>query len=167
MSEVALALTVEDELGEGPLWHYAQQALYWIDIEMGCYHRLDPKTGAHLVVNVGEKVGALGFCQDGGQMLAAEHGFSFFEPADSSLHCIERYDPHGRLDRTIAVPVEFPTTVALGGPDLRDLFITSARVEIPLQDRDRRPLAGNLFLLWDAGVGLPEPVFAASCRAAR
>jgi sugar lactone lactonase YvrE len=286
MMKVELVLPVSDELGEGPLWHPTEQALYWVDIELGRYHCYDPRTGAHEIVEVGGKLGALGFCADGGLVLATDHGFSFFDPAthvetpigdpeadrpetrfndgavdragrfwagtlggiknnhlyrldpDGSIQrmesgiaisngigwspdnrvmyyvdsipgliyaydfdlpggsisnrrvfvdrsakpgvpdgltvdaegylwvavwegsCIEVYDPQGRLVRTVPMPVVFPTSLAFGGADLTDLYITSAKVEIPAEEREKSPLAGNLFVIRNAGKGLPEPMFA-------
>lgn len=74
--------------------------------------------------------------------------------------CIERYDQTGRLERTITVPAQFPTSVAFGGDDLRDLYITSARVELNAEKRQVPSMDGDLFRVrLDVG-GLPEPYFA-------
>ncbi|GHA08473.1 calcium-binding protein [Streptomyces spiroverticillatus] len=70
---------------------------------------------------------------------------------------IRRYTPEGRLDRTVHLPVPRPTACAFGGPDLRDLYITTARTG---QDRPH-PQAGSLLVLPDAGQGLPSPSYGA------
>jgi sugar lactone lactonase YvrE len=286
MVDVELVLTIKDELGEGPLWHASEQALYWVDIEGKRYHRFEPKSGRHEIVPVGIRVGALAFRHPGNLLFAAENGFSFFNPStgqltkigdpesdkphtrfndgavdragrfwagtlgdpqqnnlyrldpDGSIHCmdtgidisngigwsldnrlmyyidstrfviyaydfdlssgsianrrilvdrsgktgvpdglivdadgfiwtavwggscLERYAPDGRLDRTIALPVEFPTSMAFGGEHLEDLYITSAQEEIPISERVNYPLAGNLFRIRGVGKGLVEPMFA-------
>ena len=36
-----------DRLGESPLWHPREQALYWIDFYGPTVHRLEPATGAY------------------------------------------------------------------------------------------------------------------------
>ncbi|MBL1065408.1 SMP-30/gluconolactonase/LRE family protein [Streptomyces sp. 7-21] len=69
---------------------------------------------------------------------------------------VRRYTPDGRLDRTVAVPVSRPTACAFGGPDLTDLYITSARTGA---DPAAEPLAGSVFVLPGAGRGLPQPEF--------
>lgn len=74
--------------------------------------------------------------------------------------CLNRYDPQGKLERTVQLPVECPTSVAFGGPDLEDLYITSACMEIPLTERANRPQDGNLFRVRGLAKGLPEPLFA-------
>ncbi|MCE7082678.1 SMP-30/gluconolactonase/LRE family protein [Streptomyces sp. ST2-7A] len=70
---------------------------------------------------------------------------------------VRRYTPDGRLDRTLRMPVSRPTACAFGGPGLRDLYVTSARVGL---GPNEEPLAGSLLVLPDAGRGLPQPAFA-------
>ena len=43
-------------------------------------------------------------------------------------HAVRRYRPDGGLDREIRLPVAQPTSVCLGGPELRRLFITTSRL---------------------------------------
>ncbi len=66
MSEAVQVQAVQDELGEGPLWHPGEQALYWVDIENNIYHRFVPSSGSHEVVNVGERIRGAGVPQEGG-----------------------------------------------------------------------------------------------------
>ena len=284
--DVELVLAAGDELGEGPVWHCDEEALYWVDIDGRRYHRLEPGTGRHDVVHVGEKVGALALYRNSCVVLATERGFSFYDAGANTLTpigdpeadkpqsqfndgavdragrfwagtlgdgrnnslyrldpdgtitrmetgieisngigwspdnrtmyyvdsmprliyaydfdltqgtlanrrvfvdrssqrsvpdgltvdaegfvwvalwdgaCIERYDPAGRLERTLEMPVQFPTSMAFGGPELEDLYVTSALCEIPADERHLAPLAGGLFRVRGAGRGLPEPKFA-------
>lgn len=60
---------------------------------------------------------------------------------------IRRYLPDGRLDRVIPLPVTHPTTCAFGGPDLADLFITSATIRLSAAERRQQPLAGAILRL--------------------
>lgn len=46
--------------------------------------------------------------------------------------CVARYDPEGCLERRIAVPAKQVSSVAFCGPDLNDLFITSAAKSEPM-----------------------------------
>ena len=67
---------------------------------------------------------------------------------------LSRYDPDGRLMRTIMMPTSIPTCCEFGGKDLDVLYVTSAKLR-KLTD----PYAGALFAL-DVGVkGLPLPAF--------
>jgi sugar lactone lactonase YvrE len=73
--------------------------------------------------------------------------------------CIHRYTPEGRLERSIRLPVQRPTTCMFGGPDLATLYVTSARMDLAADALAAQPHAGGLFAL-DPGVrGLPEPRF--------
>ena len=58
------------------------------------------------------------------------------------------------------MPVEYPTSVMFGGPDLDLLYVTSARIDVPEAERLNRPLDGDLFCLQPGVTGLPEPFFA-------
>lgn len=71
-----------------------------------------------------------------------------------------RYTPAGALDRTLEVPTPQTTACAFGGPGLRDLYVTTARTGAPAGD----PNAGALFVLPDAGQGLPAPAFSTSAK---
>ncbi len=286
MSEVEHVLRVQNTLGEGPVWHSGEQALYWVDIEENCYFRFNPATGQHERVEVGVATGALAFRASVGFVLATAQGFAFWNPTSRSLEiigdpeahkpmarfndgavdrqgrfwagtlgdsnnnalyrldldgtihtmqtgvdvsngigwspdnrtmyftdsspaiiyaydfeastgaitnrrvfvdssdrpgfpdgltvdregfvwsarwdggCIERYDPDGNLDRRITMPVRFPTSLAFGGAELRDLYITSARLELTPEEKARPSPDGDLFRVrLDVG-GFPEPLFA-------
>lgn len=69
---------------------------------------------------------------------------------------VRRYTPDGALDRVLRLPVARPTACAFGGPDLRDLYVTTARVG---QDRPH-PMAGSVLVVRGAGQGLAAPAFA-------
>lgn len=72
--------------------------------------------------------------------------------------CVRRYTPDGRLDRTVDVPTARTTSCAFGGPELRDLYITTAKSDDPDAPVDD-PLAGSLFVLPGAGQGVITPDF--------
>ncbi len=74
--------------------------------------------------------------------------------------CIARISPRGDLDRLVQLPVTQPTACAFGGPDLRTLFITTARQRLSDADCAKQPDAGDLFALTCDVAGLPEPHFA-------
>ncbi|MFR0352393.1 SMP-30/gluconolactonase/LRE family protein [Streptomyces sediminimaris] len=69
---------------------------------------------------------------------------------------VRRYTPDGELDRAIELPTPRVTACAFGGPDLTDLYITTARVGLVRP----HPLAGSLLVVPGAGKGLPHPAFA-------
>ncbi|MEU4166215.1 SMP-30/gluconolactonase/LRE family protein [Streptomyces sp. NPDC026665] len=69
---------------------------------------------------------------------------------------VRRYTPDGVLDRVIELPVRRPTACAFGGPELTDLYITTARTGLDAP----HPMSGSLLVVPGAGKGLPQPEFA-------
>jgi sugar lactone lactonase YvrE len=59
---------------------------------------------------------------------------------------VHRYTPYGLLDTVVNVATSCPTSCAFGGTDLRDLFITTAAMELNERERAEQPLAGGLFV---------------------
>lgn len=69
---------------------------------------------------------------------------------------VVRYSPAGEVDQLLDLPVSQPTCVALGGPQMNWLFITSAQKGLSPQQQAAQPDAGALFI-YEADVrGLPE-----------
>jgi sugar lactone lactonase YvrE len=72
---------------------------------------------------------------------------------------LSRFDPDGRLERVVRLPVQQPTCPAFGGPGLDVLYVTSASIGLSAAERARQPWAGAVLAL-DPGVrGLPEARF--------
>ncbi len=71
-----------------------------------------------------------------------------------------RYRPDGTIDRVVETPVERPTSLTIGGPELKTLYITSAWDGLDDEARAQQPLAGHVFALDLDIPGLPEPRFA-------
>jgi sugar lactone lactonase YvrE len=74
--------------------------------------------------------------------------------------CVRRFSPEGERLAELKVPVQRPTSCAFGGPNLDQLFVTSASIGLSDEDKKAQPQAGGLFLL-DPGVrGLADSPFA-------
>ena len=58
---------------------------------------------------------------------------------------IRRYGPDRELDVVVRVPATQVTSGVFGGPDLRDLYITSATTELSAEALAEQPHAGGLF----------------------
>jgi xylono-1,5-lactonase len=58
---------------------------------------------------------------------------------------VRRYAPDGRLLETIALPCAHVTKPALGGPDGRTLFLTTASIGLDAVAKKAQALAGGLF----------------------
>jgi sugar lactone lactonase YvrE len=73
---------------------------------------------------------------------------------------VARYDPTGKVEREIRLPVEYPTSCAFGGDALDELYITSAWTRLSEAQRKEQPAAGDILRLKTKIKGLPEPLFA-------
>ena len=71
-----------------------------------------------------------------------------------------RYDPTGRIERIIALPVSRGTSVMFGGPDLSTLYITTMRMTLDERQLAEEPLAGCLLAITPGVRGLAETPFA-------
>jgi sugar lactone lactonase YvrE len=68
-----------------------------------------------------------------------------------SGHAVHRYSPEGVLDARVELPVALVTSCTFGGPDLRDLYITTAGAP-----GSNEPLAGSVFCYKAAVPGRPR-----------
>ena len=69
---------------------------------------------------------------------------------------LRRFTPAGKPDAMLPVPVSQPTSCAFGGPDLSDLYVTTASVGLSEDVRAAQPLAGRLLRLRPGPFGLPS-----------
>ncbi|HQZ11723.1 MAG TPA: SMP-30/gluconolactonase/LRE family protein [Devosia sp.] len=60
--------------------------------------------------------------------------------------CVVRFTPKGEVDMVLDVPVAKPTSCSFGGPDLSDLYITSASYGATEAELRAAPDSGNLFV---------------------
>lgn len=288
LREVEHVFAAQSKLGEGPVWHPTEQALYWVDIPNGLFHRWNPRTGEHRANDVGCVISAMGVREQGGFVLATGNGLALYDAGTNRLEVlvdpdpdasgatrfndgktdrygrfwagkmgggpnnslwrlnpdgmvrrmesgidtsnglgwspddrtfyytdsparviyaydfnapygmiskrrvfasipdqpgeglpdglavdeegciwsarwqgwkIVRYRPDGTIDREIALPVERVTSCCFGGPNLDELYITSAWIDATPEERAKQPLAGDIFRLKTGVRGFPEPFF--------
>lgn len=74
---------------------------------------------------------------------------------------VVRYSPAGEVDRLIELPVTNPTCVCLGGPELKTLYITTARKFLDRAVLRSEPLAGSVLAVEVDVPGLAERRFGA------
>lgn len=277
------------QLGECPLWHPIENALYWIDIDGCAVHRFDTSQKKHSVWAMPSEPGCIAWCREGGLVVALRTGLamldtelgdlkffaqapfdpaiqrfndgrcdakgrlwvgSIHEPRDragGTLYCVEkgeirdadkpvttsngvafsldnqvlyhadtrghrinaytfgledgtagegnvfkqfsddktrdywgrpdgaavdsegaywcamfeggrilRLSPAGEVLKVLELPVRCPTMVAFGGPDLRTLYITSARHNRPADELAECPLSGVVLTYQSEVAGMPE-----------
>lgn len=75
--------------------------------------------------------------------------------------CLLRIAPTGEIVQRIELPATCPTMPTFGGPDLRTLFVTTAREKRPADELEREPLAGAVLQLRVDVPGLPATLTAA------
>jgi sugar lactone lactonase YvrE len=73
---------------------------------------------------------------------------------------VRRYDSLGRLSGIVSVPVRRVSSCTFGGPDLRDLFITTARVGLDAATLAAYPDSGGIYRCRPGPVGRPVARFA-------
>lgn len=76
---------------------------------------------------------------------------------------VQRYAPDGALLGEYAVPAKCPTMIAFGGPDLKTLYCTSARIGRSNDELAAYPLSGALFAMHTNVPGLARPLFNQVC----
>jgi sugar lactone lactonase YvrE len=128
----------EVSISNGLDWSTDEKVMYYVD---SLAHGLDAfdftsETGEvsarRRLVDIPESLGL----PDG--ITVDEQGYVWVALHNGSA--VHRYSPEGLLDMRIELPVALVTSCTFGGPDLHDLYITTA------VDPDRQePLAGSIF----------------------
>jgi sugar lactone lactonase YvrE len=72
---------------------------------------------------------------------------------------LTRYDPVGKVERQIRFPVQHVISLAFGGNNLDELFVTTACWGFDEEERKQNPQAGDLFRINTGIKGLVEPAF--------
>lgn len=79
MIEVQHILSINNQLGEGPIWSVQQQALYWCDILTHHLFTYRPTTGEVQTFALSAQPGCLALVDDGSLLLATAKGFAFYD----------------------------------------------------------------------------------------
>ena len=75
----------QSRLGEGPLWHAKEGALYWVDIHQQKVERFILASGERRTFNFPLMVTTLGLRQTGGFIAATEKGIGFWDGASEDI----------------------------------------------------------------------------------
>ena len=138
------------------VWSLANDAFFFADTLDKRIYSFDYDHAAGTVANRRLFAETAGANPDGGTI--DEEGYLWNAEWDGWR--IVRYAPDGSIDRTVALPVQKPTSCMFGGRDLDTLFVTSAVWDLTPEALAEQPQAGGLFAV-DVGVrGVPEPRFA-------
>lgn len=72
-------------LGECPLWHPQEAALYWIDIDGCAVHRFDPSDGTRCCWRMPCEPGCIAWCASGGLLVALRSGLVLLDTDSGAL----------------------------------------------------------------------------------
>lgn len=94
-SDVRVAIAAPALLGESPVWHTREQALYYCDIPGRRLHRFDPHSGESKHWDFHSEVASLAPFLNGSLLLAMRDGLWRFDPAtgERALAAKPPYDP--------------------------------------------------------------------------
>jgi sugar lactone lactonase YvrE len=84
----------------------------------------------------------------------------YYWSAGISAGVLNRWAPDGSLDRSIPLPVSNPTCPCFGGPDLKTIFVTSLRHDLPADVLTAKPASGGIVALRVDVAGVPVARFA-------
>lgn len=93
--QVEVAVRGADRLGECPLWDERERMLWWVDSREPAAKRLDPASGAVMMLVLPEVVGSIALRGQGGLLAAMKSGIRFLDPASGALEAIA--SPEGDL----------------------------------------------------------------------
>jgi sugar lactone lactonase YvrE len=86
---------------------------------------------------------------------AATDEQGYYWSAGISAGVLNRWSPDGRLDRSIPLPCSNPTAPCFGGRDMRTVFVTSLRHDLPPEVLAAKPLSGGIFAVRVDVPGVP------------
>ncbi len=106
MLRIEVVNTDRDQLGEGPLWDAAEQALYWIDSYGPAVHRLEVG-GRRSTWPLPEHVGSIALRQGGGAVCSLQSGFHALDFTTGAVKLLAQAAPpnprtrinDGKVDR--------------------------------------------------------------------
>src|SRR5438477_236224 len=163
-----LVADLHNVIGEGPVWLEDEQRLVWVDIKSHRVQWLDPETGHVEQLDVGADVGAAAPTMSGNLTAAIRIEKGDVLPDGMTLDSKggiwvalwggwsgRRYQPDGSFDLEIKVPVSRVSSCVFGGPELSDLFITTAATGLSEEQLEKQPHAGGLFRCRPGHVGRP------------
>jgi sugar lactone lactonase YvrE len=79
----------------------------------------------------------------------------YYWSAGISAGVLNRWSPEGRLDRSIPLPCSNPTAPCFGGADLKTIYVTSLRHDLPADVLAAKPLSGGIFAVEVDVPGVP------------
>jgi sugar lactone lactonase YvrE len=93
--QVEVAARGADRLGECPLWDERESMLWWVDSRWPAVKRLDPATGAVMMLVLPKIVGSIALREAAGLLAATKSGIHLLDASNGALEA--RVDPEEHL----------------------------------------------------------------------
>jgi sugar lactone lactonase YvrE len=145
-------------ISNGPAFDESRGRLYLADTAVGAVDvfDLDAETGALTGRRDFLDFSDAGVWPDG--MTVDDEGMLWV--ALGRAGAVHRYRADGGLDGVVELPTTNPTSVAFGGSDGGDLYITTSWSDLDADGRAAQPLAGAIFRCRPGVTGRPSPRYA-------
>lgn len=145
-------------ISNGPALDESQGRLYLADTALGVLDvfDLDPATGDLTDRRRFLDLGDAQVWPDG--MTVDDEGMLWLALGRGAA--VHRYGPDGALEGVVELPTANPTSVAFGGVDGGDLYITTSWFDLVPDERAAQPLAGAVFRCRPGVTGRPSPRYA-------
>ncbi|MEQ7800761.1 SMP-30/gluconolactonase/LRE family protein [Pedobacter sp. ASV1-7] len=91
-----LVLDTQSILGEGAIWNYADQKLYWVDIDQHLLHQLNPLNNLHQTTYLPKKITTVVPTINGELLVALEDGVYSYNKSTSELQ-LRHVNPENNL----------------------------------------------------------------------
>lgn len=140
-------------------WSGDGRTLYFVDTVGGVIHAYDadPATGSLGARRPFARLDPIDGHPDGLVVDAEDHVWG----AHWGGGRLTRYRPDGTVERVVPIPAAQVTSACFGGPDLDQLYVTSAAIGLDAAARAATPDAGGLFRIDGLGIrGRPARRFA-------
>lgn len=152
------AMVAEITISNGLAWSPDSGTMYHADTPTRTISAwdFDPVTGAIANRRVFAQFAGESDHPDG----AAVDSDGFYWTALYRAGKVVRLSPRGVIVAEVPLPAMCPTMCAFGGPELKTLYVTSARQKRGAEELSRLPQSGGIFAMRVDVPGIPEPKFA-------
>lgn len=145
-------------ISNGIVWTADRKTMYYNDTPTGTVQAFDYDDASGSISNRRVAIAMReidgwpdGMCIDGEGMLWV---------AMWGAGAVNRYNPEsGELLQQVKVPAPHTSSCAFGGPDLKTLYITTARAELSDAELARYPQSGDLFVAEVSVAGVPASFY--------
>lgn len=143
-------------ISNGLCWSKDSKTMYHADSPARCIYAYDFEPENAVLSNKRIFAETTGHCFPDGSIIDAD---DFLWNAQWGASRIVRYTPSGEIDLSLELPVSQGSSVAIGGPNMDWLIVTTAKHSLAPERLLEEPQAGNVFVYQLHGIrGIEEPI---------